>query len=53
MFRLYIAATLLVAAAGIFCIVTAESTLPLAAGLLLLSLGGGAFSAGLTTRAIR
>ncbi|WP_284982521.1 hypothetical protein [Arthrobacter sp. efr-133-TYG-118] len=50
MFRLYFALTLLLVAAGIFCIIKAESTLFWASGLILVTIGAGAFSAGIMAR---
>lgn len=50
MMRIYFSTMLLLVTAGIACVVSATSTLSLAAGLILLTVGGGGLSAGATTR---
>ncbi|MGO4249473.1 hypothetical protein AB4Y87_19845 [Paenarthrobacter sp. RAF54_2] len=49
MMRAYSVATLVAIAAGIVCIITAQSTLVLAVGLGLLTFGAGAVTAALMT----
>ena len=53
MFRAYMASMLLLLAAGATCTFLAGTRLALAAGLALMTLGGGGLSAGWMTRARR
>lgn len=50
MFRIYLPTMLVLVASGIVLAVTAHSTLGLAAGLVLLTVGSGGVSAGFMTR---
>jgi hypothetical protein len=53
MYRLYLTTALMLVLSGALCAIAATSTLHLALGLALITIGGGAFSAGISTRAMR
>lgn len=50
MMRIYFSIMILLATTGMVCAVSATSTLGLGAGLVLLTVGAGGVSAGVTTR---